>query len=89
MDFLILRDSIALPWCMDFYCLCGLAVSYGGDCFMGKLKFWFGFMILIVLVVFGLGMAVYGFYDLRGFHSSATVHGFLDSWLFRGLLNDD
>ena len=27
MDFVILRDSLALPWCLDFYCLGGLRVS--------------------------------------------------------------
>ena len=27
---------------------------------------------------------LYGFYDLRGLHSSSTVHGFLESWMFVG-----
>ena len=34
----------------------GLGVSYGVDYFLRKLKFWFGSMLSIVLVVFGSGM---------------------------------
>ena len=30
-----------------------------------------------------------GFHDLWGFHSSATVHGFVKSRLCRGFLRDD
>ena len=29
---------------------------------------------------------LYGFHDVQGFHSSSTVHGFLESWWFRGFL---
>ena len=32
---------------------------------------------------------IYGFHNLGVFHSSATVHGFLVSWSFRGFLSDD
>ena len=48
MDFVIFGDYIAHLQCMGFQCLV--------DCFLGQLKYWFCFMLLIVSVVFGSGM---------------------------------
>ena len=45
-------DYIALPWCIGFYSLGCLGVSYGIDWFYGKPKFWCGFMLCIVFFFF-------------------------------------
>ena len=39
---------------------------------------WFGYFVI--------RMGTFGYHDLGGFHSSAMVHGFLKSWLFRSFL---
>ena len=54
------------------------------DKFWGKPVLFCGFMLLIVLAILLYGWAVYGFCDLVEFHSSTTVHGFPESWWFRG-----
>ena len=56
MDFMFFMDYIAHPRCMGLKSLGSLGVSYGVDYFFRKPKFWFGFMLSIVLVVFGSGM---------------------------------
>ena len=56
IDFMIVGDYICSPRCMSFWSLCGIVVSYEVYYFLGKPKFWFCFMLSIVLVVFRLGI---------------------------------
>ena len=41
-------------------------------------------MVLIGLAILFYGWLHFGFRDLGGFHSPATVYGLLKSWLFSG-----
>ena len=43
-------------------------------------------MLWIVLDFLLYGLALYGFHDHGGFHSSTTMHEFLKSWWFRGFI---
>ena len=54
--FLIMGDSIDLPQCMNFYSFGGLGFLKELTNFWGKLQFWSGFMLLIILDVFVLRM---------------------------------
>ena len=89
MDFVIFGDYKGPPQYMGSKSLCGLGSSLGVDRFLGKPKFWCGFSFRLLSFVFNLGWMIYGFRNLRGFHNSATVHGFLVLWPFRCFLSDD
>ena len=43
-------------------------------------------MLWIVLAILLHGWVLFGFHDLRRFHSSTMVQGFLESWWFTGFL---
>ena len=47
---------------------------------------WCGFMLWIVLDILLYGCSLYEFCVHGGFHSSTTIHGFLESSWFRGFL---
>ena len=49
LDFVILMDYKALPWCLGFQSLGGLGVSEDVDWFCEKSQFWCVFMLSIVL----------------------------------------
>ena len=57
-----------------------------GEYFWEKLLFLYGFMLWIVLAILLYGWVLFGFCDLLAFHSSTTVHEFLESWWFRGFI---
>ena len=52
MDFVIFGDYIAPPRYMGSKSLCGLGRSLGVDRFLGKPKFWCGFILSIVMLFF-------------------------------------
>ena len=58
----------------------------------GLIDFWgnyyFGEVLCfrLFLIFLCYGWTLYGFSDILVLHSSAIVHGFLDSWWFRGFL---